>query len=73
VIVEVSVDGVNFFSGKDNMPLYFTYRIPPVFLNVNPIRQSVWGEKALLVTGTNFPDMSQARVICRFIFPTSQA
>ncbi len=53
VLLEVSLDGVNFFSGNGN--LYFTYLVPPKFLSVTPLRQSIWGQQNIIIAGTDFP------------------
>ncbi len=38
---------------------------------MTPVRQGVWGERSLSITGTDFP--TSKKVICRFIFPSSKA
>jgi len=64
-LVEVSVDGTYFFHAQ----VFFEYRIPPLFLDVSPIRLSVWGEVDLQIEGKNF--ILGTVPICRFIFPSS--
>lgn len=66
-LVEVSLDGTYFFAAS----MTFQYRVPPMFLSVTPISQSIWGESLLQVEGVNF--VLGSIPICRFIFPSSVA
>lgn len=53
--------------------MFFQYRLPPKFDSAIPIRQSVWGEQVLRITGTDFPIISLSKVYCRFTFTISKA